>query len=371
MGEGQTAPVQPVGHAAQPAGQEHRLRGTAPRRRLVRGLPDRPGGLPGRPADRAQDHPRQRPARASTGYVFHQNTFGPTADVTSATRPGSSSGAGRSCWRPTSRPAPRPRFMTIPGSRHRPAMVLDRAATAAACWRRGHRPDRCDGRLRVLFLARLGLGGTSIPAATAGYTDHLDTSRRMDRHGHQERPGPGRHLGRLPVPHQRPGADVLLPAPARLGSLRRGPASSWPCSPIATSMHRGSSASCSTNSRSAAVSARSSYRAAERTRTVEDGPRRHRFVTVPCPAALRLSPKRHLAATRPSPRLADSPVAPSMCARQRRGRSEEPAPASWKNATMTERGVCVSPLSVATKLRLTSTGRPRDRDVAPERRGHW
>ena len=51
------------GHARQPAGQGLQLLGAAARRRLVRRLQHRPGGLPERPADRAQDHPRQRSAR--------------------------------------------------------------------------------------------------------------------------------------------------------------------------------------------------------------------------------------------------------------------------------------------------------------------
>ena len=40
-----------------------------------------PRGLPGREADRRQDDPRQRPARRSRGYTFHQNGFGPAPDV--------------------------------------------------------------------------------------------------------------------------------------------------------------------------------------------------------------------------------------------------------------------------------------------------
>ena len=44
-------------------------------------LHDRPRGLPGRPGDRAQDDPGQRPARRSAGYTFHQNGFGPAPDL--------------------------------------------------------------------------------------------------------------------------------------------------------------------------------------------------------------------------------------------------------------------------------------------------
>ena len=49
-------------HARPVAGQEPRLRGARLRDRPGLGLHDRPGGLPGRKADRAQDDPRQRPA---------------------------------------------------------------------------------------------------------------------------------------------------------------------------------------------------------------------------------------------------------------------------------------------------------------------
>ena len=60
----------------------------ARRRRPLRRLHDRPRRLPGRAGDRAQDDPRQRPARASRGYTFHQNVFGPAVDLTIRERPG-------------------------------------------------------------------------------------------------------------------------------------------------------------------------------------------------------------------------------------------------------------------------------------------
>ena len=76
VGEAQTAPVQPVGTPGQLAGQEPRLRGADPSRRLVRRLPDGPGGLPRRSGDRAQDRSASTTRSTVDGFVFHQNSFG-------------------------------------------------------------------------------------------------------------------------------------------------------------------------------------------------------------------------------------------------------------------------------------------------------
>ena len=171
VGEGQTAPVQPVGHARQPAGQGHRLRGAAARRRLLRGLPHRPGRLPGRPAGGAQDHPRQRPARRSTASCSTRTRSGPARTSTSATPPAGWCGRARSSWLETllGLPAGLPDHPRL-GGRAADACSTGRP-TGPRCSRSraSGRPTRSD-ESQTLFLVDVGLGGTTDPPVTAGYT---------------------------------------------------------------------------------------------------------------------------------------------------------------------------------------------------------
>lgn len=169
VGEGQTAPVQAVG---------------TPDNLLVKNIhfeaPTRPDGsfadfrtdlavyqngqLLARKTIRVND-----PLEAG-GFVFHQNTFGP-AETLVIHDP-----AGKLVWNGpvilAGELAGRPQgFLTIPGSKVGLLLVLDRTAEgipllAITGLGQTANPDEAN----VLFLRGFAVGGTSDPAATAGYT---------------------------------------------------------------------------------------------------------------------------------------------------------------------------------------------------------
>jgi cytochrome c biogenesis protein len=169
VGEGQTAPVQAVG---------------TPDNLLVKNIhfeaPTRPDGsfadfrtdlavyqngqLLARKTIRVND-----PLEAG-GFVFHQNTFGP-AETLVIHDP-----AGKLVWNGpvilAGELAGRPQgFLTIPGSKVGLLLVLDRTAEgipllAITGLGQTTNPDEAN----VLFLRGFGVGATSDPAATAGYT---------------------------------------------------------------------------------------------------------------------------------------------------------------------------------------------------------
>lgn len=104
------------------------------------------------------------------GYAFHQNTFGP-AETLQITDP---SGAlvwdgpvlldGALAGKPQG-------FMTIPGSDMGLLLVLDRSDDGAAVLAlTGITQDVAAGKTDIAFLNGLGVGQTSPPASTAGYT---------------------------------------------------------------------------------------------------------------------------------------------------------------------------------------------------------
>jgi len=168
VGEGQTAPVRPVG---------------TPDNMLVKNLsfaaPTRPdGSFADFRTDLALYRNGEQVARKTIrvndplyfeGYVFHQNTFGPAAvlEIRDA--------AGRLAW---DGPillagvlAGRPQgFLTVPGSQLGLLLVLDRTADGVPLLAvSGLGPTDDPDESNLLFVRGLGLGGTTEPAATGGY----------------------------------------------------------------------------------------------------------------------------------------------------------------------------------------------------------
>jgi cytochrome c biogenesis protein len=169
VGEGQTAPVQPVG---------------TPHNLLVKNAhfeaPTRPdGSFADFWTDLAVYRDGEQIARKTirvndplsvAGFVFHQNTFGPAADLEIRDSTGNLVWTGPVLLEGSLLRRPQG-FITIPGSEIGLLTLLDRDATGRPrLGLSGIAPPAADGTTRVLFLAALGLGGTSDPAATGGYT---------------------------------------------------------------------------------------------------------------------------------------------------------------------------------------------------------
>ncbi len=169
VGEGQTAPVQPVG---------------TPHNLLVKNIsfqaPQRPdGSFIDFRTDLGVYRDGQQVARKTItvndplevdGFVFHQNTFGPSAEV--AIRDPDDrlvwSGpvllAGELAGRPQG-------FLTVPGSGLGLLLLLQRdAAGTAVLAVNGLGPAPADGSPAILFRTMLGVGAASDPAQTLGYT---------------------------------------------------------------------------------------------------------------------------------------------------------------------------------------------------------
>lgn len=168
VGEGQTAPIQPVG---------------TPGNLLVKNIsfqaPQRPNGsFEDFRTDLAVYQDGQQIARKTIrvndplevgGYYFHQNTFGPSADI--AIR----GPDGRLVWTGpvilAGEVAGLPQgFLTIPGSAIGLLLFLqsDSMGTPLLAMS-GVGPATSDGSSGILFNARLGIGATSDPADTGGY----------------------------------------------------------------------------------------------------------------------------------------------------------------------------------------------------------
>ncbi len=169
LGEGQTAPVQAVG---------------TPDNLLVKNVrfeaPTRPDGsfadfttdlaVYSNGAEVARKTIRVNDPLEYAGYAFHQNTFGP-AETLKITDP-----SGDLVWdgpvlldgalndKPQG-------FMTIPGSGIGLLLVLDRDTSGAAVLAlTGITQDVQAGQTDIAFLNGLGIGQSSPPAASAGYT---------------------------------------------------------------------------------------------------------------------------------------------------------------------------------------------------------
>ena len=211
-------------HAGEPPREEPRLRGAAP--------PD--GSFADFRTDLAVYRDGREVARKTIrvndplevgGFVFHQNTFG-AAETLEVRDP-----TGRLVWH-----APvlmdgqilgKPQgLLSLPGSPYGVFVILDRDATGAGRLTLVGTDGTIDGdgNLVPIFADQVALGAVSDPARTAGYAIALDEGRRLHRYRGQAGPRPADHLAGLPEPHQRHRAHLLLPAPPRLGAVRRRPA---------------------------------------------------------------------------------------------------------------------------------------------------
>ena len=169
VGEGQTAPVQAVG-----------TRDNLLVKNISFEAPTRPdGSFSDFRTDLAVYQNGQQVARKTIrvndpleagGFVFHQNTFGPTAELEIRDARGQLAWdgpillAGELGGRPQG-------FLTIPGSSVGLLLVLDRTVDgipllAVTGLGETAQPDQSN----ILFLRGMGLGTTTDPAGTAGYT---------------------------------------------------------------------------------------------------------------------------------------------------------------------------------------------------------
>jgi len=168
LGEGQTAPVRPVG---------------TPGNMLVKNIsfeaPTRPdGSFADFRTDLAVYREGEQIARKTIrvndpleidGYVFHQNTFGPAAELVIR------DAAGRLAWEGPVLLADelggRPQgFMTIPGSPIGLVLVLTRAADGIPLLAvTGLAPSDDPDAFSPAFFSGLGVGASTDPTVTAGY----------------------------------------------------------------------------------------------------------------------------------------------------------------------------------------------------------
>ncbi|HET7678315.1 MAG TPA: cytochrome c biogenesis protein ResB [Candidatus Limnocylindrales bacterium] len=169
VGEGQTAPVQPVG---------------TPGNLLVKNLrfeaPTRPDGsfedfrtdlvVYRDGVEVAQKRIRVNEPLEVDGYVFHQNTFGPAATLEIR------DGQGRLAWEgpvimPPDQAVGLPRgFLTIPGSDIGLLLFLDRDESGAGLLKLLGLATSPDGSGRPVFGEAIRLGRTTDPTVTGGYT---------------------------------------------------------------------------------------------------------------------------------------------------------------------------------------------------------
>jgi cytochrome c biogenesis protein len=169
VGEGQTAPVQAVG---------------TPNNLLVKVVSfDAPRRADGSFADFRTDlavyQNGQQVARKTIrvndplevqGFVFHQNTFGPSADLEIRDADGRLAWTGPVILAGEVSGLPQG-FLTIPGSDTGLLLVLTEAADGTAVLGLlGLGPPNASGAATTRFQAGLGLGGSSDPAVTGGYT---------------------------------------------------------------------------------------------------------------------------------------------------------------------------------------------------------
>jgi cytochrome c biogenesis protein len=168
VGEGQTAPVQPVGTPHNLVVKNARFEApTRPDGSFADFWTDlavyRDGTEIARKTIRVND------PLSVAGFVFHQNTFGPAADLQIRDSTGRLVWTGPMLLEGSLLERPQG-FMTIPGSQVGLVALLDRDAGGRPVLAlSGISPPAGDGTSRVLFLAGVGLGGTSDPAATGGY----------------------------------------------------------------------------------------------------------------------------------------------------------------------------------------------------------
>ena len=111
------------------------------------------------------------------GYVIHQNTFGPAADIEIHDSSGRLVWTGPVLLAGTLLGLPQG-FITIPGSSLGLLVVLDRSPSGAPrLTLQGLAADPSGAATRTVFMQSLGVGQTSDTAATSGYAIHwVDTS---------------------------------------------------------------------------------------------------------------------------------------------------------------------------------------------------
>lgn len=168
LGEGQTAPVQPVG---------------TPHNLLVKNIhfeaPQRPdGGFIDFRTDLAVYRDGEQVARKTIrvndpltvdGFVFHQNTFGPAADIEVRDQEGLILWTGPVLLADEFLGLPEG-FLTVPGSGVGLLMYLQRdAAGTPILAMLGVGPPEASGASRFIFQTILGIGATTDPVDTAGY----------------------------------------------------------------------------------------------------------------------------------------------------------------------------------------------------------
>jgi cytochrome c biogenesis protein len=170
VGEGQTAPVQPVGTPHNLVVKNVSFE--APRRA--------DGSFEDFRTDLAVYRDGQEIARKTirvndpltvAGYVFHQNTFGPSAGLDIRDAAGNLVWSGPVVMVPDEQTGLPSAFMTIPGSQIGLLMVLDRASNGTGLLGvLGVGPADASGGSAILFQAALGLGAVFRPADTSGYS---------------------------------------------------------------------------------------------------------------------------------------------------------------------------------------------------------
>jgi cytochrome c biogenesis protein len=167
VGEGQTAPVQPVG---------------TPHNLLVKNVsfqaPLRPDGsfadfrtdlaVYRDGAEVARKTIRVNDPLQIDGFVFHQNAFGPTADLEVRDPEGRLAWTGPVLLAEEFAGLPQG-FLTIPGSGLGLLLHLQRDETGTPLLALLGIGGAADGSSRILFRGRLEVGATSDPADTAGY----------------------------------------------------------------------------------------------------------------------------------------------------------------------------------------------------------
>jgi cytochrome c biogenesis protein len=173
LGDGQTAPIQPVG---------------TPGNLIVKNVqfaaPTRPDGSfadfwtkvvvyqDGRAIARKTIHVND--PLTVDGFVIHQNTFGPAADIEIHDASGRLVWTGPVLLAGTLVGLPQG-FLTVPGSDLGLLVVLDRSSTGAPrLTLQGLQADPNGGTTQTVFLQSLAVGQTSDPSVTGGYSVRWD-----------------------------------------------------------------------------------------------------------------------------------------------------------------------------------------------------
>ena len=220
---GRRSPDRPADRDAwAPARPQHRLRSARLRYRCADGLHDRPCGVPGRPADRPEDHPGERP-------VVDRGLHVPPEWVRACTAPppeecGRRDPVGRPGSHDRRRVRPAVRLGRHPRARHGAQAVARQGGGRDGGPHRhplqGRRDQRgwpaIDGAVpgrRPPARRRQGVAGP-------GPVDRAHRLRRVHAADRQARPRPGHRLGRLRGADRRHHHHLLPTAPPGLDAPR-------------------------------------------------------------------------------------------------------------------------------------------------------